>query len=606
MTEPAKTRVLIYTRVSTRAQDDPDRTSHDSQRDHCRALAEQHGWEVVEEIRDTASGYTLDRPGMDRVREWTKLRRFDVFLCNDQGRMSRSQTGTAILYSEFDVAGVRIWSVQEGTFEQSAVGQMIRNKLAFAYEIDRERRKEATGRGRREKVRGGKILGSSPKPSFGYSWVYTVNDRGKRTKTAYEVNEDEAVIVRRVYAEVLEGRSMKAIARGLNDDGYPSPYAHMETYKGSGRWGHQTIRNIVRNGYYAGEAWGMVRVRQEPKEGNRHGQVKIDLDHGHKLPDGTVPAIVGRADWERAQTVLNSRQQKGPAPRNPEYALLRGVARCGVCGRALRVATRKRGHKYLSCTKQNSERIPCGKPSPSIKYEWLAEPIWTLVRSIVLDPTKLHDRFHSQEQEQSEREALAGLESQLASVEERRRRLQRNLELLDEADVAELRPRLDELATERDGLKLQVGVLNRRIDSRAGEADRITRMLLWARAEMERVDELTVEEKRTVMLELGIVAQVYPRTAPERYRIDVGVRTRPDEAGFFADIDWSNVTEPTAAQRRETAELETEAAQRGRDSDLIGISLGEQGRTSGRYVWDYWDEHVPAALAQHAKVLLTG
>ncbi|MBA2290141.1 MAG: hypothetical protein H0V98_07145, partial [Chloroflexia bacterium] len=276
------------------------------------------------------------------------------------------------------------------------------------------------------------------------------------------------------------------------------------------------------------------------------------------------------------------------------------------CGRALRVATRKRGHKYLSCTKQNSERIPCGKPSPSIKYEWLAEPVWTLVRSIVLDPTKLHDRFHSEEQTASEREALAGLQSQLASVEERRRRLQRNLELLDEADVAELRPRLDELATERDGLKLQVGVLNRRIDSRAGEADRITRMLLWARAEMERVDELKVEEKRSIMLELGILAHVYPRTAPERYRIAVGVRTRPDEAEFFADIDFDNIAGPTAEQRRETAELETEAAQRGRESDLIGTLVDQQGRTSGRYVWDYWDEHVPAALAQHARVLGLG
>jgi|GEM_PF-1922845 len=601
MTEPTNTRALLYARVSTDAQAGEDKTSLGSQLTACRELAERHGWEVVTEVTDDASGFSLNRPGMDTVREWAKKGRFDVFLCNDQGRMSRSQTGTAVLYSEFDAAGVRIWSVQEGTFEQSAVGQMVRNMLAFAYEIDRERRMEATGRGRREKVRNGKLLGSSPKPAYGYSWVYATNQDGKRVKVAYEVNEDEAVIVRRIYAEVLEGRSMKAIARGLNDDGYPSPYAHMETYKGSGRWGHQTIRNIVRNDYYAGEAWGMVRVRQTPKKGYNHGQVKLDREHGHRLPDGVVPALVSRADWERAQEIVNTRQQQGPAPKNPEYALLRGIARCGICGRALRVATRKRGHKYLSCTKQNSERIPCGKPSPSIKYEWLAEPVWTLVRSIVLDPTKLHDRFHSQQQEQSEREALDSLQSRLDGVEERRRRLQRNLELLDDADVVELKPRLDELAIERDGLKHRIAALKLRIDSRVGEADRISRMLSWARAEMERVDEMTVDQQRSIMLELGVVAHVYPRTAPERYRIDVGVKTQPEEAGFFDGLDWSTI-EPTSQQRDETARLEGEAAERGRESDLIGMLVDEQGRTSGRYSWDYWDAHVPEALAQHARV----
>jgi hypothetical protein len=41
--------------------------------------------------------------------------------------------------------------------------------------------------------------------------------RGGRT-----INEDEAAIVRRIFTEFAAGRSPKAIARRLNDDGIPA------------------------------------------------------------------------------------------------------------------------------------------------------------------------------------------------------------------------------------------------------------------------------------------------------------------------------------------------------------------------------------------------
>lgn len=98
-------------------------------------------------------------------------------------------------------------------------------------------------------------------------------------------------------------------------------------------------------------------------------------------------------------------------------------------------------------------------------------------------------------------------------VDQRRRKLLRNLELLDDEDAVELKPRLDALAAERGDLHERIGALEQRIRSREGERNRIDRLLGWARSEVERVDELTVEEKRAVLRELGVVVRVYPASA---------------------------------------------------------------------------------------------
>ncbi len=61
------TKAIMYARVSTDAQE-RDGTSLDTQERACLEYARTAGWQVVECIRDTASGFTLDRPGAERLR----------------------------------------------------------------------------------------------------------------------------------------------------------------------------------------------------------------------------------------------------------------------------------------------------------------------------------------------------------------------------------------------------------------------------------------------------------------------------------------------------------------------------------------------------------
>ena len=97
-------RAIIYSRVSTDAQE-RDGTSLDTPERACLDFARQHSWRVVEAIRDTASGYTLDRPGMERVRRLIHDDAADTVLSYAVDRLARNQTKLAVLLNDAEEAG---------------------------------------------------------------------------------------------------------------------------------------------------------------------------------------------------------------------------------------------------------------------------------------------------------------------------------------------------------------------------------------------------------------------------------------------------------------------------------------------------------------------
>src|SRR5215831_17348669 len=121
-------RCVIYSRVSTDAQE-KEGTSLGSQERACLAYAEQHGWTVVLCIRDTASGASLDRPGLNRLRDRVRGGQADVVLAYALDRLSRKQTHVAILAAEAEEYSVRPAFVTE-MFEDSSTGELLRTLKA--------------------------------------------------------------------------------------------------------------------------------------------------------------------------------------------------------------------------------------------------------------------------------------------------------------------------------------------------------------------------------------------------------------------------------------------------------------------------------------------
>jgi hypothetical protein len=160
---------------------------------------------------------------------------------------------------------------------------------------------------------------------YGYRRI-KVRD-GNKDRPKLELHPQQAPLVARMFRDFLAGSGLKDIARSLNAEGISAP-------KGK-KWGKTTLHKILVNEAYTGTlVWG------------RHGQ---------KLPSVRVEnaweAIVDRETFARVRSLL---KERAPAYLHPRRAtsryLLRGLARCGHCGKALVGQKAKSGQfSYYLC-----------------------------------------------------------------------------------------------------------------------------------------------------------------------------------------------------------------------------------------------------------------
>ncbi|MCA9857657.1 MAG: recombinase family protein, partial [Dehalococcoidia bacterium] len=87
---------IVYSRVSTDVQE-RDGTSLDTQERACVDFATERGWQVTRRIRDAASGASLERSGMQDLRELLKTGEIDVVISYAVDRLSRSQNHIGVL-----------------------------------------------------------------------------------------------------------------------------------------------------------------------------------------------------------------------------------------------------------------------------------------------------------------------------------------------------------------------------------------------------------------------------------------------------------------------------------------------------------------------------
>src|SRR4051812_34439158 len=108
----SRDRVVIYSRVSTDAQE-RDGSSLETQERACLNYSQAAGWTVVELVRDAESGYTLERPGIARVRQLLQSQTVTVVLSYAVDRLSRNQNHIGVLFEDVRQAGARLEFVTE-------------------------------------------------------------------------------------------------------------------------------------------------------------------------------------------------------------------------------------------------------------------------------------------------------------------------------------------------------------------------------------------------------------------------------------------------------------------------------------------------------------
>ena len=100
-------RAVLYARVST---DEQARTGYSlaQQLEALKEYASREGYEVIEEVSDPGqSGASLERPGMDRVRDLVAAGGVSVVLAQDRDRFTREPAYHYLLRREFEEYGTK-------------------------------------------------------------------------------------------------------------------------------------------------------------------------------------------------------------------------------------------------------------------------------------------------------------------------------------------------------------------------------------------------------------------------------------------------------------------------------------------------------------------
>jgi len=144
---------ILYARVST---DEQARSGYSlaQQLEALRAYATREGYEVLEEVTDPGqSGASLERPGMDRVRDLVSAGGVSVVLAQDRDRFAREPAYHYLLKREFEEHGAKIRALNdrgddtpEGELTDGILDQLA--KFERAKLIERSRRGGYVGRGR--------------------------------------------------------------------------------------------------------------------------------------------------------------------------------------------------------------------------------------------------------------------------------------------------------------------------------------------------------------------------------------------------------------------------------------------------------------------------
>ena len=156
-------KTAIYIRVSSKQQD------HRSQLPDLERWAAAHGEPVIY-FKDSFTGRTMTRPGMDKMLEALRSGKLERIVVWRLDRLGRTTKGLCQLFDELHDRSVDLVSLKDGFSLASPAGRLHARILASVAEYETEIRAERVAAGQSAARKRGKTWGGSDK---GWRWKVT-------------------------------------------------------------------------------------------------------------------------------------------------------------------------------------------------------------------------------------------------------------------------------------------------------------------------------------------------------------------------------------------------------------------------------------------------
>lgn len=260
----------------------------------------------------------------------TKPKPFDVILVWKLSRFARNREDSIVYKSMLKKdCGIEVVSVSEplGNDKTSILIEALLEAMDEYYSVNLA---EEVRRGMTEKIsRGGIVVA----PPIGY-----------KIEGDKYVPDDNAVIVKRIFEDFVNGHPLRKISEELNNIGHRTLHGN--------KFDVRQISYILSNPTYIGK----LRWSSTGKASKSHSYVPNDST---VIVDGKHEPIIDKATFDAAQQLLAQNKAKYPKhynQRSTDY-FFRGIVRCSNCGATLtRVFWGKDRTESLQCN-----AYACGK-----------------------------------------------------------------------------------------------------------------------------------------------------------------------------------------------------------------------------------------------------
>ena len=498
--------VAIYTRVSTANQVGGRFDSCESQAAVCRDFIAKHagdGWFEVACLSDPAySGGTLDRPGIRALMRQIEAGEIKVVVIFKLERVLRSTSEWAPFRAFLKAHDCQLVSVTEDISEATPSGRLKNNIVMSVNEYERDNTAEKIRIKLNEQAKRGFWTGGQV--PFGYVYDETLQ--------GLSPHPTEAATLRRVFEMAAGLKSLTAIANTLNDEGLRTRARIFNRRSGAKqnvgekRFRSDIVRRLITRPLYAG------RVRMNGKE----------------FP-GQHAALVSDELWERANAAI--RPAALPTARrfrnrDKHFHLLKAVAFCGCCGRAMipnasgKLDPDGKPYRYYTCGYAHKERADAACPVRHVSATALETAVVGFLGACSQHPdalaaTTAHAKTLRQTDRAPLRSRLSEIERNLASVADQLRNCARIL-ILGQATALDdvLREQAEALNTDKQRLLVEREQV--RLDLAACEEGDIetVRVSQALQKFSELLPSLSPNEQRDLVMLFLERVEVRPSTRP--------------------------------------------------------------------------------------------
>ena len=330
----------LYLRVSSELQ--AEGYGLEAQETACRRYADHQGLAVARVYRDTISGTTETRAGLEELLQHSQRYKAVVIFAVD--RLARSVPVAYALLEELRQAGLEVHSAYEGILNLDNDGDALRFGLhAVIADFERRRITKRMYLGKLEKARQG--IPVRPLTTYGHP------DNPQAT----QMQQNTVLWIFNQASHM----GTYAIAKALEEQGIAPP-------KGL-RWRRTTIHHILSNPTYIGKhAYG--------KKGER-----IEI---------AVKGIVDPAQFERVQAMLKNRNRTGgrlPGTRLDTFPLQRHIF-CSECGGAMSGLITSYPYYYCRRALHRQDYAETCTHTTCYRADTIHQVVQSELKRIVLDP----------------------------------------------------------------------------------------------------------------------------------------------------------------------------------------------------------------------------